>query len=161
MGANVFERFGQSAKSFEPYRAYGASPAWLGAGATGWRSEAAQWLLSGGPGMHMRIGSPSPATAAAGFPDQRFHTREGQAADSQRGARGGRRRILDARGVERCAPAPVGVPPQLELRAFTRPGRSEAHSIFCSARKSSDGGIVRPRALAVLRLMYNANVVGC
>jgi hypothetical protein len=30
-----------------------------------------------------------------------------------------------------------------------------------SARASSDGGIVSPRALAVLRLMTNSNLVGC
>src|SRR5262249_43379212 len=30
-----------------------------------------------------------------------------------------------------------------------------------SARPSTDGGIVRPRALAVLRLMTNSNFVGC
>jgi hypothetical protein len=35
------------------------------------------------------------------------------------------------------------------------------HSMIWSARASSDGGIVRPRALAVLRLMINSNFVGC
>jgi hypothetical protein len=35
------------------------------------------------------------------------------------------------------------------------------HSITSSARPSSDGGIVRPRALAVLRLMTSSNFVGC
>ena len=30
-----------------------------------------------------------------------------------------------------------------------------------SARPSSDGGIVRPRVFAVLRLMTNSNFVGC
>jgi hypothetical protein len=30
-----------------------------------------------------------------------------------------------------------------------------------SARPSSDGGIVRPRALAVLRLITSSNLVGC
>jgi hypothetical protein len=36
-----------------------------------------------------------------------------------------------------------------------------AYSMTWSARASSDGGIVRPRALAVLRLMTNSNLVGC
>ena len=36
-----------------------------------------------------------------------------------------------------------------------------AYSITSSARSSSDGGIVRPSALAVLRLMISANFVGC
>src|SRR5262245_5259872 len=36
-----------------------------------------------------------------------------------------------------------------------------AHSITWSARASSDGGIVRPRALAVLRLMIRSYFVGC
>src|SRR5262249_58214727 len=35
------------------------------------------------------------------------------------------------------------------------------YSITCSARASSDGGIVRPSALAVLRLMTSSNFVGC
>src|SRR5262249_17382470 len=33
--------------------------------------------------------------------------------------------------------------------------------ITSSARSDSDGGIVRPSALAVLRLMTSSNVVGC
>src|SRR4029453_1185554 len=36
-----------------------------------------------------------------------------------------------------------------------------AYSITWSARWRSDGGIVRPRALAVLRLMISSNLVGC
>src|ERR1035437_9814012 len=41
--------------------------------------------------------------------------------------------------------------------------RSKQHlySITSSARVSSDGGIVKPSALAVLRLMTNSNLVGC
>src|SRR4029453_2678584 len=35
------------------------------------------------------------------------------------------------------------------------------HWISSSARPSSDGGIVRPRALAVGRLMTNSNFVAC
>src|SRR5262249_8321938 len=35
------------------------------------------------------------------------------------------------------------------------------YSITWSARASSDGGIVRPRALAVLRLITSSNLVGC
>jgi hypothetical protein len=35
------------------------------------------------------------------------------------------------------------------------------HSITSSARISNDGGIVRPRVLAVLRLMVSLNRVGC
>jgi hypothetical protein len=35
------------------------------------------------------------------------------------------------------------------------------YRITSSARPSSDGGIVRPRALAVLRLMTSSNFVGC
>jgi hypothetical protein len=35
------------------------------------------------------------------------------------------------------------------------------HSITWSARCKRDGGIVRPRALAVLRLMTSSNLVGC
>jgi hypothetical protein len=42
------------------------------------------------------------------------------------------------------------------------PGRlSVTYRITSSARPSSDGGIVSPRALAVLRLMTRSNFVGC
>src|SRR6266508_1416316 len=39
--------------------------------------------------------------------------------------------------------------------------RLDCHSITRSARSRSDGGIVRPRAFAVLRLMTSSNLVGC
>src|SRR5688572_15341764 len=35
------------------------------------------------------------------------------------------------------------------------------HSMTWSARSRNDGGIVRPSALGVLRLMTNSNFVGC
>src|SRR5215471_6761896 len=35
------------------------------------------------------------------------------------------------------------------------------HSMMRSARARNDGGIVRPRALAVLRLIISSNFVGC
>jgi hypothetical protein len=35
------------------------------------------------------------------------------------------------------------------------------HSITSSARASSNGGMVRPSALAVLRLMISSNLLGC
>ena len=38
---------------------------------------------------------------------------------------------------------------------------SEAHWMISSARASTAGGIVRPRAFAVLRLMTSSNLVGC
>ena len=41
------------------------------------------------------------------------------------------------------------------------PGDIVHFSITWSARASTDGGIVRPRALAVLRLMTSSNFVGC
>src|SRR5262249_9194230 len=44
-------------------------------------------------------------------------------------------------------------------RAEERPSRR--HWITSSARSSSDCGIVRPSALAVLRLITNSNFVGC
>src|SRR5215831_2639082 len=41
------------------------------------------------------------------------------------------------------------------------PAAFVAYSMIWSARPSTDGGIVRPRACAVLRLITNSNVVGC
>jgi hypothetical protein len=38
---------------------------------------------------------------------------------------------------------------------------SRLHSISLSARTSKPGGIVRPRALAVFKLIMNSNLVGC
>src|SRR5262245_50430770 len=46
----------------------------------------------------------------------------------------------------------IGIHPLLALTG---------HSITSSARNSTDCGIVRPRALAVLRLMTSSNLVGC
>src|SRR6266550_9191856 len=40
-------------------------------------------------------------------------------------------------------------------------GHPPHHSITSSARASSDGGTVRPSALAVVRLMTSSNLVGC
>ena len=45
-------------------------------------------------------------------------------------------------------------------RATAQTADKGSYSISSSARTSTDGGIVRPRALAVLRLMTNANLVG-
>src|SRR5262249_10629337 len=42
-----------------------------------------------------------------------------------------------------------------------RDERAPLHSITSSARASSNGGISRPSALAVLRLMNSSNLVGC
>ena len=61
-------------------------------------------------------------------------------------------------------------PPPLVIRAFgahchyrTHAHRSKRHphSITSSARASTDGGTVRPSALAVLRLMTSSNRVAC
>jgi hypothetical protein len=49
-----------------------------------------------------------------------------------------------------------------EHRARAREERAAVdHWITSSARPSSDGGMVRPSALAVLRLMTSSNFVGC
>jgi len=41
------------------------------------------------------------------------------------------------------------------------PPNSSSHSTTSSARRSTDGGIVKPSALAALRLMTSSNFVGC
>ena len=46
-------------------------------------------------------------------------------------------------------------------RAHDQPDRPVNHSITRSARWRSDGGIVSPRALAVVRLIASSNLVGC
>src|SRR5262249_60191825 len=46
-------------------------------------------------------------------------------------------------------------------RAEKRRGPGCGHSMTRSARSSRDGGIVKPRAFAVLRLMITSNFVGC
>ena len=46
-------------------------------------------------------------------------------------------------------------------RGSTVSGKQITYWITSSARPSSDGGIVRPRALAVLRLIISVKVVGC
>jgi hypothetical protein len=47
---------------------------------------------------------------------------------------------------------PIPIPVEMSGRNF-RFGSTLDHSMISSARASTDGGIVRPRALAVLRLM--------
>ena len=46
-------------------------------------------------------------------------------------------------------------------RGSTVPGRHIAYWMTSSARASTDGGIVRPRAFAALRLIIRSNLVGC
>ena len=49
-------------------------------------------------------------------------------------------------------------------RALPRPRprcHGQSHWITSSARASTAGGIVRPRAFAVFRLITNSNLVGC
>src|ERR1700730_18583459 len=63
-------------------------------------------------------------------------------------------------------PDPVHLSRRLRLGGDHRTRASEEratihHWITSSARSRSDGGIVSPRALAVLRLMTNSNFVGC
>ncbi len=65
-------------------------------------------------------------------------------------------------------PRHVRFPLQSGLSSNMRPcpscaktGSRRPHSITSSAVASSDGGMVRPSALAVLRLITNSNVVGC
>lgn len=65
---------------------------------------------------------------------------------------GGRRLLpVKARGISEV-PTPVPCP----SAASTRPGSPRART----PRRSSDGRIVRPRALAVSRLMTSSNLVG-
>jgi hypothetical protein len=45
--------------------------------------------------------------------------------------------------------------------AVSNRGKNHAYSITSSARASSEGGTVRPSALAVIRLMTRSNLVGC
>src|SRR5258707_14107830 len=54
------------------------------------------------------------------------------------------------------APCPKGANNGLMHRS-----KEHRHSITSSARASSDGGTVRPSALAVFRLITSSNLVGC
>ena len=58
---------------------------------------------------------------------------------------------LDAEGLKFYAT--LGSPSMVQVFRF--------YSITSSARASSDGGISRPSALAVVRLMTRSNLVGC
>src|SRR5436309_836985 len=67
----------------------------------------------------------------------------------------------------RAPGCPLGdVEPALRARhrcppRFDRGRRAGGYSIISSARASAEGGMVRPRALAVLRLITSLNSVGC
>jgi hypothetical protein len=72
------------------------------------------------------------------------------------------------------SPVRCGAVERAVVRGHRAPGKAERrheepaalvehtrYSITWSARSSTDCGIVRPRALAVLRLITNSNFVGC
>jgi hypothetical protein len=67
--------------------------------------------------------------------------------------------VVGSEGCRLTAARPAGE------RLMTAPGGIEpdgrGHSMISSARASTDGGIVRPRAFAVLRLTTRSNLVGC
>jgi hypothetical protein len=62
------------------------------------------------------------------------------------------------RAGRRVAPGAGGEHGEEEVSAAEVGGD---HSITASARASTEGGIVRPRALAVLRFTTSSNFVGC
>jgi hypothetical protein len=70
------------------------------------------------------------------------------AASARRRRRGARLRRSGRREIE------------LALVIGERARRARAHSITRSARSKSDGGIVRPSAVAVFRLITSSNFVG-
>src|SRR5262245_36214399 len=55
----------------------------------------------------------------------------------------------------------LSVPVRTVLRHKVSEVGKQRHWITSSARSSTDGGIVRPRAFAVFRLMTSSNLVGC
>src|SRR5262249_3877552 len=90
----------------------------------------------------------------------------------QRVRRDGSRQLLWARSRTSAKHSHASRQPRLLRLSGER--RGEDHStcsseertpihywITSSARPSSDGGIVRPSALAVLRLMTSSNLIGC
>ena len=64
--------------------------------------------------------------------------------------------LLRSRIRQVCA---INGPEQVQQSACRKPVRN--YSITSSARASSEGGMVRPSALAVLRLTINSNFDGC
>ena len=51
--------------------------------------------------------------------------------------------------------------PSRAISDYMRRSKTALYSITSSALASSEGGTVRPSALAVLRLITNSNLVGC
>src|SRR5713226_5119501 len=67
-----------------------------------------------------------------------------------------------------CEQMSSGLPLKADIPRYSRnvsnlhiSGSREPYSITSSARASSEGGTVSPRALAVFRLMTSSNLVGC
>ena len=60
-------------------------------------------------------------------------------------------------GLARCSAEDARLAPIFD---YVQRSKMRSYSITWSARCSSDGGIVRPRALAVLRLMSSSSLVG-
>jgi hypothetical protein len=64
--------------------------------------------------------------------------------------------LLTSPGVRVATPSLLGT-----LTLYSLPVSRRYHRITSSARSKIDSGMVRPRALAVLRLTTSSNLVGC
>ena len=72
------------------------------------------------------------------------------------------RRADSGRSLDDDGSAGFGPKRKFDLTPLgARTGFAAAHSITSPARERIDDGIVRPNALAVLRLITRSNVVGC
>src|SRR5262249_61488558 len=79
--------------------------------------------------------------------------------------RGRRAGVQPAREGKRCESGDLGVGngtrPVAQPGGPHLPGPNDFYWISSSARASTEGGIVRPSALAVFMLMTSSNFVGC
>jgi len=74
---------------------------------------------------------------------------------------GSARRVGCSEQRDHCGHDPVQSHPVRPAPAKLAFGDDAAHSMTSSARARIEGGIVRPSALAVLRLTTSSKVVGC
>src|SRR6476661_7272478 len=91
---------------------------------------------------------------------ERFLQIDAHAARRRTRAAGGSGGAAGAAGGQTDAPCPLIGSHQRALAADAARGHPPHHSITSSARASSVGGISKPSALAVLRLMTSSYLVG-
>jgi hypothetical protein len=114
--------------------------------------------------MRSLVGPAGKVSYGAGraVPNATLSDRKGSVSVLRRHVSGRRGSADSGRSLDDDGAAGFGPKRKFDLTPLgARTGFAAAHSITSPARERIDDGIVRPNALAVLRLITRSNVVGC